>query len=55
MCPEVPEKMKGAWKGVMLSVKLDVIKHFHGGEPNNNIVCALNLGSENQIFPYKFN
>lgn len=46
MCLKVSEKMKGVCMGVMLSVKLDIIKHFHGGEPNNDIVCALNLGTK---------
>lgn len=45
MCPKVSEKPGRAHKGVMLSVKLDVIKHFSCGEQNKDVVHALNLGS----------
>ena len=43
MCSKVSEKLKRAHKGVTLSVKLDVIKHFPHGEQNKDIVHALNL------------
>ena len=32
MCPKVSEKPKRACKGVRLSIKLDVIKHFYVSE-----------------------
>lgn len=45
MCPKASEKLTRAYKGVILSIKLDVIKHFSCGEQNKDIVRALNFGS----------
>lgn len=47
MCPEVSEKPKRAHKGIVLSVKRDVIKHFDRDERNKDIVCMLNFGFGN--------
>lgn len=37
MCPKVSEKTKRPPKGIILSVKLDVIKHLDHGEHNKDI------------------
>lgn len=37
MCPKGSEKSKRAPKGIILSVKLDVIKHLAHGEHNKDI------------------
>ena len=39
MRPKVSEKPKRACKGVMLSVKLDVIKSFYHDERNKGFIC----------------
>lgn len=60
MCPKVSEKPKKAHKGVMLSIKLGIIKYFEHGEQNKVFMCylvgfaGLLFGSENaqKIFPY---
>lgn len=48
-------KLKRAHKGVMVNVKLDIIKHFNHGKQNKDIMHALNSGSGNakKKFPYK--
>lgn len=50
MFPEASGKPKRARKGVMFSIKQDIIKCFHDGEWNRNTVCALNFGSGKQFF-----
>ena len=47
MCPKVSERPMRTCEGDMLSVKLVVIKHFHCGEGNKDIVHALNFGFQN--------
>lgn len=47
MCLQVSEKPKRALKGVMLSIKLDVIKCFDRGGYNKDIVLVLYFGSGN--------
>lgn len=39
-CPKLSEKPKGACKGVMLSIQLDIIKHIWG----NLVDSILDLG-----------
>lgn len=43
MCPKVSEKSRKASKGVILVVKLRVIKNIDLGEQNNNIMHTLGL------------
>lgn len=43
MCPKVSENPKRARKGVMLSIKLDIIERFDYGKWNKDIICTLNL------------
>ena len=42
MCPKVSEKPKRTCKGVMLSIKMDVIKHLDCSEQNKDAL-ALNV------------
>lgn len=41
------QKILRVIKGVMLNIKLDVVKCFDGSEQNEDIVCVLNIGLGN--------
>lgn len=45
VCPQASKSPKRTHKGITLSVKLGIIKHFDGGEQNKAVVHVLNFRS----------